>query len=468
MGYTEGALPGQTSSGGRDAYIRKYDGDGNEIWTRQFGTSAFDDVRDVAVDSSDNVYVAGLTLGTLPGQENLGNYDAFVRKYDGAGNEIWTRQFGTSDNDRAGDVAVDGSNNAYLLGITSGTFPGQTSSGGWDAFVREYDSAGNEIWTRQCGSSADEYVSSVTVDSSGKVYISGDTYGTLPGQTSSGDVDAFLVKFAVFTGGIEVTIENKFLEGLPCETLAFTIDVHNSSNIVDNISLSYIPDGWPDITIDENLLLDVLPSEHRQATMFVHVPDGALPCTYKEITVVAESQFCGATDNDTAMVHVISQLESFTLQLLAGWNLVCFPVDNGPTTPDGIFTGLTYYTDYYIYSWTAPSGPYSLIGPTDTLQDNLGYWVYINTDYTLAYSGIRPSSRDVYIVTGWNMVGFPIENASTTPQNIFAPLVYYTDYYMYTWTAPSGPYALVGPTDQLLDNTGYWVYTTTDTMVTVP
>jgi len=104
--------------------------------------------------------------------------------------------------------------------------------------------------------------------------------------------------------GVDVTIENALLGGIPSQILEYTIDVHNSGNIMDNISLSYIPDGWPDITIVPLVLTDVMPSENRQATMFVHIPEGALPDTYKEITVVAESQFCGATDNATTEAHV--------------------------------------------------------------------------------------------------------------------------------------------------------------------
>ena len=65
------------------------------IWTRQFGTSALDVAVDVFVGSS-GVYVAGVTTGALPGQSASGFSDAFVRKYDTSGTEVWTRQFGTS------------------------------------------------------------------------------------------------------------------------------------------------------------------------------------------------------------------------------------------------------------------------------------------------------------------------------------------------------------------------------------
>src|SRR3972149_9981058 len=69
---------------------------------------------------------------------------------------IGIRQFGTSAGDVGQDVAVDAAGNAYVVGNTGGTLPGQTSAGGQDAYVRKYDPAGNEGWTRQFGTSADE------------------------------------------------------------------------------------------------------------------------------------------------------------------------------------------------------------------------------------------------------------------------------------------------------------------------
>jgi len=42
--------------------------------------------------------IPGYTEGSLAGV-NAGLYDAFVRKYDGGGNLLWTRQIGTSGND---------------------------------------------------------------------------------------------------------------------------------------------------------------------------------------------------------------------------------------------------------------------------------------------------------------------------------------------------------------------------------
>ena len=43
-----------------------------------------------------NIIVGGLTEGSFPGYTNVGYSDAFIRKYDSSGNEVFTRQFGTS------------------------------------------------------------------------------------------------------------------------------------------------------------------------------------------------------------------------------------------------------------------------------------------------------------------------------------------------------------------------------------
>jgi hypothetical protein len=200
IGHTRGTLPGQTSSGSYDAFVRKYSADGAEIWTRQFGTSSFEDAEGIYADST-GIYVVGQTIGTLPGQTSSGSsYYAFVRKYGTDGTEIWTRQFGTSSNGYVIRISAD-STGIYIAGQAGETLLGQTSSGGYDAFVRKYSTDGTEIWTRQFGTPSDEMVYGISADSTG-IYIAGYTQGTLPGQTSSGSYDAFVRKYS--TDGTEI------------------------------------------------------------------------------------------------------------------------------------------------------------------------------------------------------------------------------------------------------------------------
>lgn len=194
-GYTKGALPEQTSVGSGDAFLRKYDGSGKVLWTRQFGSNMDDNASSVAVDGSGNVYVAGSTAGALPHQIGAANRDAFVRKYDPSGTELWTNQFGSGEYDGASSVAVDRNGDVYVAGTVGGTLPGQTSSGGRDPFVRKYDASGSALWMRQFGSVTHDSASAVTVDAGGNVYVAGTTYGVLPGQGTAGNIDAFVVKF---------------------------------------------------------------------------------------------------------------------------------------------------------------------------------------------------------------------------------------------------------------------------------
>src|SRR5438132_278716 len=172
-----------------DAYLQKYDPNGNLIWTHQFGTAGSDEPRGVAANAA-GVYVTGLTDGTLPGQVNAGSPDAFIWKFDPSGSDAWAREFGTSAADTANGIAVAGSH-VYVTGYTQDTFPGQVG-GGDDAFLRNYDADGNLTWMDQFGTPTSDGGEGVAANGS-RVYVAGYTFGTFPGETNfGGGTDAFV------------------------------------------------------------------------------------------------------------------------------------------------------------------------------------------------------------------------------------------------------------------------------------
>jgi hypothetical protein len=199
VGSTSGTLPGEISAGSIDAFVRKYDASGNAIWTRQFGSTGngvkVEYAYSVSVDAQRNVYVAGQTGSTLPGQTSAGSSDAFLRKYDSAGTELWTRQFGTSGPDVALSTSVDAAGHALVVGQTNGTrcSASVTSAENADAFVREYDASGNLMGSSQLASSGDDRACSISVNS-GVVLVAGATTNTLTGSPNIGGYDAFVVK----------------------------------------------------------------------------------------------------------------------------------------------------------------------------------------------------------------------------------------------------------------------------------
>jgi hypothetical protein len=197
-GRTTGNLGGP-NAGDSDVFLSKFNSDGNEIWTTQIGTSAYDQSSSVAIDASSNAYITGFTFGDLDGP-NAGERDAFLSKFDSGGNEIWTTQIGTSLLDHGYSVAVDAPGNAYITGVTRGNLGG-FDPGSADAFLGKFDSNGSEIWMTQIGSGAYDHSYSVAIDASGNAYISGTTQYNLGGP-SAGKYDAFLSKFD--SGGNEI------------------------------------------------------------------------------------------------------------------------------------------------------------------------------------------------------------------------------------------------------------------------
>lgn len=198
-GYTYGAFPGYTNLGNADVFVRAYDPLGNVRWTRQFGTAARDGVFGMAA-ASDGVYVVGETTGALPGQTNAGLEDFYIRKYDFDGNELWTRQFGTDERDMMyggsnRHVAVDGSG-VYVSGTVGDRDFGGPHLGGLDVIARKYSHSGVEQWTIQFGTADTDYDGGGVSAYAGGIYVGGFSWGTFPEEVNAGEYDSFLARFS--------------------------------------------------------------------------------------------------------------------------------------------------------------------------------------------------------------------------------------------------------------------------------
>jgi predicted esterase len=196
-GQTNGSLDGQETTGLYDVFVVKYNSSGTKQWTRQLGASANTWGKGISIDSSGNSYVTGYTHGSLDGQGLTGYEDVFVVKYDSSGTKQWTRQLGASGASTCGmDISVDSSGNSYVTGYTQGSLDEQEITGLYDVFVVKYDSSGTKQWTRQLGASGtDTYGQGISVDSSGNSYVTGDTRGSLDGQETTGSYDVFVIKY---------------------------------------------------------------------------------------------------------------------------------------------------------------------------------------------------------------------------------------------------------------------------------
>lgn len=191
-GDTSGKLGSIDNLGSADAFFTKFNTDGVLLWTQQFGTNKTDMGEAIAVDSEGNICIAGSTGGSLGGT-NQGSWDAFLTKYDANGNQLWASLLGTNSVDSNYTVTVDPSDNIYIGGYTGGML-GDAQQGKNDAFLCQYDPDGNLLWLQQFGTDGNDGIDGITIDTLGNVFAVGGTSGSLS-EPNVGTDDVFLIKF---------------------------------------------------------------------------------------------------------------------------------------------------------------------------------------------------------------------------------------------------------------------------------
>ncbi|HKG21622.1 MAG TPA: SBBP repeat-containing protein, partial [Blastocatellia bacterium] len=208
------------------SFVTKLNSSGSAL---AYSTFIGDDVADmttgIAVDSSGNAFLTGLTtafpttpaaFATLIGTG--GSLDGFVRKLNASGSAlIYSTNFGGSNVEVSNDVAVDGAGNAYVTGLTFSSdyplvSPLQTRRA--SIFAAKLNPTGTAfVYSTFFGGSVFnefETGSAIAVDPAGSAYFTGIAeqadFPTTPGALQSdrrGITDAFVAKIASFDACLE-------------------------------------------------------------------------------------------------------------------------------------------------------------------------------------------------------------------------------------------------------------------------
>ena len=220
---TAGALQ-TTLSGSTNAFVSKVNSSGSGlIYSTYLGGNIADAGAGIALDSSSDAYVTGVTKSsnfpTTAGafQTTLGGpqfnnmvANAFVSELNSSGAAlVYSTYLGGSSDDEGDGIALDSSGDAYVTGSTdSANFPTTAGvfqsaiSGNQNAFVSKLNSSGAAlVYSTYLGGSSDDGGIGIALDSSGDAYVTGYTdssnFPATPGAfqtTLRGRQNAFVTK----------------------------------------------------------------------------------------------------------------------------------------------------------------------------------------------------------------------------------------------------------------------------------
>ncbi|HEV7398081.1 MAG TPA: SBBP repeat-containing protein, partial [Pyrinomonadaceae bacterium] len=228
-----------TSLGGaKDAFVVKLNPAGAVVYSTYLGGTGIDSGFDIAVDSANNLYVAGRTSSTdFPVMNafqstiggGTGNFnDIFITKLDASGSALlYSSYYGGSSEERGWGLAVDNSGNAYVSGQAGAGAPVTPN-----AFLSSGTGLIAKFNTNGSGPSSLTYASylspnaggstegrAIAADTTGNVYITGSTTSiglATPGafQTNfGGSFDAFVMKINTNLSGTASRIYGTYLGG---------------------------------------------------------------------------------------------------------------------------------------------------------------------------------------------------------------------------------------------------------------
>jgi hypothetical protein len=222
--------------GYRTVFILKFSNVGVREWATYYGGSTNDYGLSIATDTLGKIFVTGNTSSTnFPTFDpsggayfqtsNAGSDDAFILKFSNAGVREWATYYGGTAVDVGRSITIDDSGNLFITGNTlssnlpiynpgGGAYYQSTLTGGHEAFIIGFSNIGVREWATYYGGTSTDYGMSITSDVSGNIFLTGfslsanfPTYN--PGGsayfqgTNAGSYDAYILKFASVTSGIE-------------------------------------------------------------------------------------------------------------------------------------------------------------------------------------------------------------------------------------------------------------------------
>lgn len=158
-------------------------------FAQSYGGSTVQWGEKIATDFAGNRFIIGCFQSTATFGSTVlpsgGSLETFVAKIDPAGNVLWARGMFGAGWDYGQDIDTDAEGNCYITGYFNGhanfgdIFLTGTDDGFGNSFVAKLDTNGNWLWAVMANSPYDNHSYSLSTDSAGNCYITGDFVDTL-------------------------------------------------------------------------------------------------------------------------------------------------------------------------------------------------------------------------------------------------------------------------------------------------
>ena len=155
--------------------------------------------------------------------------------------------------------------------------------------------------------------------------------------------------------------------------------------------------------------------------------------------------------------------ETFDKELVVGWNLISLPLAaTDMTVANVIDTSLSGLYDA-LYKYDAGTHSFVSLSSTDTMDNGVGYFIYMTAADTWSYEGTSYASIAVGLSQGLNMVGWVNESGSSLPGALNSIAGKYN--YVARWNTTERKYEIYEPGAPAVFNDfntmdrgeGYWI-----------
>ena len=171
------------SQGRKDAFLIKLNNNLQVIFSKQIGGVYDDYGQNISIDSKDNILLAGsfsdkIQLDKEHSIISNGLLDVFLIKYDKNCRIIWAESFGGFANDYQSSIAINASNNIYLVGTFRGEIHKKesrinSSNFSSDIFLAKYDANGDFRFIESFGDTNTDFGEKLIIDTANYIYLAG-------------------------------------------------------------------------------------------------------------------------------------------------------------------------------------------------------------------------------------------------------------------------------------------------------